>query len=75
MLQEWLQELAEEELPASQCGFGKTQGCMEMVFTVRQLVESWKHTSKAFFTFLDLRKAYDYVLRDALCVALKKIYM
>ena len=43
-----------------------------MIFTVRQLVEkSWEHTAKTFFTFIDLRKAYDLVPRDALWVALK----
>ena len=39
MIQGRLQKLAEDELPESQCGFRKGRGCMDMVFTMRQLVE------------------------------------
>ena len=39
ILQERLQELAAEELPESQCSFRKGRGCMDMIFTVRQLIE------------------------------------
>ena len=35
ILQEWLQELAEDVLPESQCGFRKTRGCTDMIFTIR----------------------------------------
>ena len=45
-----------------------------MIFTVRQQVEkSWEHTAKTFFTFIDLRKAYDSVPCEALWVALEKL--
>ena len=45
-----------------------------MIYTVRQLVEqSWEHKSKAFFTFIDLRKAYDAVPREAMWMALEKL--
>ena len=39
ILQERLQQVAEEEVPESQCGFRKGRGCMDMIFTVHQLVE------------------------------------
>ena len=39
ILQGRLQELAEEVLPESQCGFRKRRGCSDMIFTVRQLIE------------------------------------
>ena len=66
ILQDHLQQLAEEELPESQCGFCKGRGCSD-ISAVRQLVEkSWEHRSKAFFSFIDLRKAYDSVPREAL---------
>ena len=39
MLQERLQQVTEEKLQVSQCGFRKGQGCLDMIFTVRQLVE------------------------------------
>ena len=38
------------------------------------LVEkSWEHTAKSFFTFIDLKKAYDSVPREALWIALQKL--
>ena len=65
VLQERLQKVAEDELPESQCGFR---------FTVQQLVEkAWEHKSSVYFTFVDLKKAYDSVPRDAMCVALGKL--
>ena len=39
ILQERLQRLAEDELLESQCGFRKGKGCMDMIFTIHQLVE------------------------------------
>ena len=71
VIQGRLQKLAEDELPESQRGFWKGRSCTDMIFTVRQLVEkSWEHTARSFFTFIDLRKAYD---SEALWVALKKL--
>ena len=74
IVQERLQIVAEEELPESQCGFRKGRGCSDMVFTVRQLVEkSWEHRTKSFLVFIDLKKAYDSVPREALWMALGKL--
>ena len=45
-----------------------------MTFTIRQLVDkSWEHTARLFFTFIDLKKAYDLVPREAMWLALKKL--
>lgn len=38
-LQNQLQQLAEEELPRSQCGFHEGHGCSSMTFTLHQVVE------------------------------------
>ena len=74
ILQERLQKLAEDELPESQCGFRAGRSCTDMIFTVRQFVEkSWEHQSKAFLTFIDLKKAYDSVPRHAMWLALEKL--
>ena len=74
VLQERLQKLAEDELPESQCGFREGRSCTDMICTIRQLVEkSWEHTAKSFFTFIDLKKAYDSVPREAMWLALKKL--
>ena len=74
VLQERLQRVAEDELSESQCGFRKGRSCTDMIFTVRQLVEkSWEHAAKSYLTFIDLKKAYDSVPREAMWLALKKL--
>ena len=74
IIQGRLQKLAERELPESQCGFRKGRGCTDMIFTVRQLTEkAIEHQAKQFFVFVDLKKAYDTVPRDALWLALRKL--
>ena len=39
ILQDRLQLIAEKVLPESQCGFRKGRGCVDMIFTARQLFE------------------------------------
>ena len=74
VLQERLQKLAEDLLPESQCGFRKSRSCTDMIFTIRQLVEkSWEHTTKSFFTFIDLKKAYDFIPLKAVWRVLTKL--
>ena len=52
-----LQNLAEEVLPESQCGFRGSKSCTDMIFTVRQLLEkSWEHNAKSFFNFCRSKK-------------------
>jgi len=71
ILEDWLQQLAEEVLPELQCGFRKKCGCSDMIFVARQLVKKLReHQAKMFFIFIDLRKAYDSVPRAALWQAL-----
>ena len=58
VLQEHLQNIAEDELPESQCGFRAGRSCTDMIFTTHKLVEkSWEHRGKVFLSFIDLRKA------------------
>ena len=74
VLQGRLQQLAEEELPESQCGFRKGRGCSDMIYTVGQLVENlWEHQAKPFLLFIDLKKAYNSVPREAMWTALGKL--
>ena len=66
--------MAENELPKSQCGFWKGRSCAYMIFVIQQLVEkSWEHRAKAFFTFINLKKAYNSVLREAPWMVLAKM--
>ena len=76
ILHKRFKKLAEDELPESQCGFRAGRSCTDMIFTVRQFVEkSWEHQSKAFLTFIDLKKAYNSVPRHAMWLALMKLAM
>ena len=73
IIQERLQSLAEKVLAESQCGFRKGRGCSDMIFVARQLLEkSREHQSSLFTLFVDLKKAYDSVPRDALWQVLEK---
>ena len=73
VIQVRLQKVAEEVLPDSQCGFRRDRGCVDMIYSARQLMEKTKeHRSKLFMLFVDLRKAYDSVPRQALWLVLQK---
>ena len=66
--------MAEDELPESRCSSRKGRSWEYKIFTVRQPVEeSWEHKTKAFFTFVNLTKAYDSVPREAMWLALVKL--
>ena len=74
IVQSRLQMVAERELPESQCGFRRGRGCTDMIFVVRQLAEkAVEHQAKQFFVFVDLRKAYDSVPREAMWMVLRKM--
>ena len=67
IVQSELQVLAEKELPESQCDFRQGCVCTDMIFMVRQLaVKAIEHQTKQYFIFVDLHKAYDLVLCEAL---------
>ena len=59
----------------SQCGFRKGRGCIDQVFSLRVLAEkASEYNTPLYLCFVDLRKAYDSVSRDALWVVLQKRY-
>ena len=63
----------EEEVADSQCGFRCNHGCNDMIFCVRQLIEkAVEDNTKASLLFVDLRKAYDSVPREAMWMILYK---
>ena len=67
VVQERLQVIAKRVLPDSQCGFRKGRGCCDMIFVARQLLEKAReHNDSLYILFVDLRKAYDSVPREAL---------
>ena len=73
VIQERLQIIAERILPDSQCCFRKGRGCCDMIFVARQLLEKTREHHESLFTpFVDLRKAYDSVPREALWKVLER---
>ena len=73
IVQERLQCITESVLPDSQCGFRQGRGCSDMIFVARQLVEKAReHNSLLFVLFVDLKKAFDSVPRDALWQVLER---
>ena len=73
IVQNRLLVIAEGLLPDSQCGFRKGRGCTDMIFVARQLTEkTLEHGDSLFLLFIDLKKAYDSVPRDALWMILEK---
>ena len=74
VIQDRLQEVAEDTLPESQCGFRKGRGCTDMMFVARQLVEkSIEHGSELHIVFVDLQKAYDSIPCAALWTVLDRL--
>jgi hypothetical protein len=74
VMQNRLQKLASIVLPDSQCGFRNGRGCLDMIFSIRQLFEKvHEHHTTAFAVFVDLKKAYDSVPREALWALLVKL--
>ena len=68
-----LQVTAENILLESQSGFRKGRGCADMIFVARQLVEKAREHGKSLYVlFVDLRKTYDSVPRQALWKVLEK---
>ena len=67
VFQKRLQELGEELLSDSQYGFRSGRGCVDQIFSARQLLEKTiEHQSKLFMLFVDLGKAYNSIPRCAL---------
>ena len=60
-------QVAEQELPDSQCGFRRGRSCTDQIFSLLQITEKlYEHRKCGFILFIDLRKAYDSVPREAL---------
>ena len=73
IVQDRLQRIAEHMLPESQNGFRKSRGCCDMIFATRQLMEKTREHEDSLFTlFVDLRKAYNSVPRQALWRVLER---
>lgn len=66
-----LRTLGERRLLEYQCGFRPQRGCCDQLFSLRRLCElSVAQQQRLYAAFVDLRKAFDSVNRDALWVVL-----
>jgi hypothetical protein len=64
---------AETKLMEEQCGFRSNRGCTDMLFVARQLQErAAEYGQKLNWVFIDLKKAFDSVNRDAMWLLFKK---
>ena len=55
-----------------QCGFREGRGCVDQIFTVRQICEKYMGVNReVYMAFMDLEKAYDRVDRSALWQVLR----
>ena len=73
IVKERLEGIADRVLPESQSGFRKGRGCVDMIFVARQLIEKTReHNDTLYMLFVDLKKAYDSVPRQALWKVLEK---
>ena len=62
-----IQEISENVLPESQCGFRANRSTVDMIFTLRQLQEKSKEQLRPMYiVFVDFSKAFDTVDRETL---------
>ena len=68
------EEICPVIIPESQCGFRSERGCVDMVFSARQVQEKCIEQQMSLYqVFVDLTKAFDTVNRDALWKVLSKL--
>ena len=67
ILIERVRGMTEGMIDEEQCGFRRGRGCVDQVFTVKQLSEKYVGKGKDLFVaYMDLEKAYDRIDRDAM---------
>ncbi len=66
--------VVELQLHESQCGFRKGRGCADQLLSLRIMMEKAReYSGPLFMCFIDLKKAYDKVDRNALVLPWKLI--
>ena len=74
LLSRLLEDICPITLPESQCGFRSERGCVDMVFSARQIQEKCIEQQMPLYqVFVDLTKAFDTVNREALWKVLSKL--
>ena len=63
----------EETTNEEQCGFREDKSTIDAIFVLRQLIEKRQEYDKNMvIAFIDIKKAYDMVQRDIICISLIK---
>ena len=74
LLNRLTENISEDNLPEAQCGIRPGRSTIDMVFTVRQIQEKCSEQQMDLYAvFIDLRKAFDTVNREALWSVLLKL--
>jgi hypothetical protein len=69
-----VENILDENVSESQCGFRSNRGTADIIFAVRQLQEkSIEQNMPLYAVFIDLTKAFDTVSREALWKILLKL--
>jgi hypothetical protein len=67
ILVERVRRVTEELIGEEQCAFRSGRGCIDQIFTLKQMSEKMKgKKKKLYLAFMDLQQAYDRVNREAL---------
>jgi hypothetical protein len=67
LLLERVSKCVEHKLAEAQSGFRPNRGCPDQIFSLTRVMElSWEFGTPIYMCFIDLRKAYDSVNREAL---------
>ena len=60
ILQAWLQQYVDQELPDVQAGFRKGRGIRDQIANIQQIIENAREFQKIiYFCFTDYAKAFD----------------
>ena len=61
-----IQTIVDEQLLERQAGFRANRSTIEQIFSLRIVMEKYKHNKPLHMRFIDIQKAYDSVNRDLL---------
>ena len=73
ILQAWLQQYVNHELPDVQAGFRKGRGTRDQIANIQWILEKARVPEKHHFCFIDYAKAFDCVDHNKLWTILKEM--
>ena len=74
ILQAWLQQYVNHQLPDVQAGFRKGRGTRDQIANIHWIIEKAREVQRnIYFCFIDYAKVFDYVDHNKLCKILKEM--